>query len=151
MRSILAAVFLFASVPLHAGDLRVVITSNVRRTCPFVDTACTKFDDPELSCACFLRSDRWKAVARIESRPVVYLSHSQFLRHEVSHLYDFDSAARRYIRRIQSMWFESREACEAFAGNARVTFPEFLRSVVLESTRLRDPSTQFARHRYRGR
>ncbi len=143
MKSALAAAVLLVIVPLHAGDLRVVMTSNVRQECPLVDTACTNFDDTELYCACFLRGESWKAEAKIEARPVVYLSHPRFMLHEVSHMYDFDYAARRYVRRVGSMGFESREACEEFAADARRTFPEFLRSVVMESMRLRDPSSRF--------
>ncbi|HSP15094.1 MAG TPA: hypothetical protein VLV78_10100 [Thermoanaerobaculia bacterium] len=138
MRNLLLAALLLATAPLHAFEMRVVMTTNIREVCHSVDTACTNFDLTTLYCACFLRAGAWKATAKITSKPIVYLSNRIYLVHELSHMFDFDRASRDYTRAIEAMSFGSRGACEAFVGNARQTFPDFMRDVMRESMRLRD-------------
>jgi hypothetical protein len=134
---LLLGLLLVAALPVRA-QMKVITTSKVRDVCRTVDTACTNFDDTELYCACFLKGNVWKPTAKIKSNPVVYLSDRKYMLHELSHLYDFDRAMRNYERLLEGESFQSFNACEKFAGNARVTFADFLRDVQYESMRMRD-------------
>jgi hypothetical protein len=134
---LLIALLLIAAAPAQAR-LTILVRSSVRDACRTVDTACTNFDDTELTCACILKGNVWKPAAKIVSNPVMFLSHDRYRLHELSHVYDFARALRLFKRAIEANSFDHFEDCQRFAGNAEMTFPEFMREVQRQSMRLRD-------------
>jgi hypothetical protein len=103
-----------------------------------VETACTTFGGTELSCACMLRAESWRPEANVMARPKVFLSHPMYLRHELTHISDFDQAMRQHVAEIEAQSFASRDACEGFLAETRLALPTILRGFVRDSTLRRD-------------
>ncbi|HEV8659361.1 MAG TPA: hypothetical protein VGS96_12130 [Thermoanaerobaculia bacterium] len=127
------------AVTVKAPQLTVISERHVRAACNgAVETACTTFEGADLYCVCAMKGERWAASVRITAQPHMYLSHSMYRLHELSHIVDFENAMRHHAKEIETQSFESRDGCEEFLAKTRVAFPAVLREYVRESTALRD-------------
>jgi hypothetical protein len=144
-KELLLTLTLLAPVSVPASTVTIEVqrifkgADGILATCSGkVDTACTKFDGAELSCACVLRAESWRPEANVMARPKVFMSHGMYLRHEMTHISDFDQAVRQHVAEIEAQSFTSRDACEGFLAETRVGFPTLLRAYVRASTLRRD-------------
>lgn len=74
--------------------------------------ACTAFVGQRLSCRCGLGADAWKLAASAQFIPVMYLLGPDHVSHERDHIDDVERSLRAYLGDLQTMRFESAEACQ---------------------------------------
>ena len=114
-------------VNIRPALIQTGTNEGVRAACNgAVETACTRFDGTTLSCGCALHGDHWAPVVRIDAQPRLYISHSMYLLHELSHVFDFKSAMLAYAATVERETFPSSDSCDAFVNEMRLGFGEVL-------------------------
>ena len=128
MHAELAVIFVLASiVNIRPALIQTSSNQGVRAACNgAVDTACTRFDGTTLSCGCALHGAAWSPVVRIDAQPRMYVSHSMYLLHELSHVFDFKNMMLRYAEGIERETFTSSDSCDVFVKEILLGFGDVL-------------------------
>ena len=124
---LLAAPIDGSMVNVKPANVMMSSESGVRAACyGAVDTACTRFDGTTLACSCRLQGSRWSPLVRIDAQPRMYVSHSVYLLHELSHVFDFTRAMKLHAADIENHSFDSSGDCNEFLAETRQNFGEVL-------------------------
>ena len=110
-------------------------TSDLMKTCnaKVVIGACTAFAGEKLYCACETDFGQWRIAARAQYVPIMYLGSSTFRQHEDLHLRDIDAGLRQYLDELTARRFESKESCDAAAGESVERFKGVMDEVKIRS------------------
>lgn len=128
-----------ADVNVAPPTLRILSQASVRATCKSAaDTACTTFNNTEMSCLCDFAHGRWAPFVTISAKPSIVASHTVYLTHEIGHVFDFDQSMQRFADTVEDHAFKTRSLCERFALEAERVFPQILRDYKVASMFLRD-------------
>ena len=99
---------------------------------------CTKFVETALLCECILQKDGWKLEASVRARPLIYIHGTQWLRHEMQHVYDFKTYLTAHVEALGSRRFATYSQCDELSKAASDAFPETMRRITRLSSDRRD-------------
>lgn len=133
------AVKSFGYIDIPKPRVELLGPDRVIRSCDgHSSRGCTKFVETALLCECVARKDGWRLEASVRAKPLIYIHGTQWLRHEMQHIYDFRTYLTAHVTALGARRFATHGECDALSKAASDAFPETMQRITRLSTDRRD-------------